>query len=174
MTRTDFLALVTSIRAEQDKLLSEKGADYTQQSEDVLSNFKVVAEQTGQTPLEVWSVYAAKHWLAIMSYVKNGAVKSEPITGRFRDLGNYLLLGEGLLVPRGQGNLPHHHHCACVGARKPPMPQCPKCTSPMVPARKGWMCTVRRWGEVCNEPTLWEHVDEVAGCAEGRCDAHQQ
>src|SRR3990172_9391245 len=122
MTRTDFLALVTSIRAEQDKLLSEKGADYTQQSEDVLSNFKVVAEQTGQTPLEVWSVYAAKHWLAIMSYVKNGAVKSEPITGRFRDLGNYLLLGEGLLVPRGQGNLPHHHHCACVGARKPPMP----------------------------------------------------
>jgi hypothetical protein len=97
MTRPEFQSLIASIRADQDKLLAEKGADYTQQSPDVHHNFKVVAEWTGLTPLQVWSVYFAKHILAIMSYVKNGDVKSESIEGRFRDAGNYLLLGEGIL-----------------------------------------------------------------------------
>ena len=78
-------------------MLSEKGADYTQQSDDVHHNFKIVAEQLGLTPLQVWAVYAEKHWLAIMTYIKHGALASEPIESRFRDLGNYLLLGEGLL-----------------------------------------------------------------------------
>jgi len=99
MTHTEFLALVTSIRDEQDKLLAEKGADYTQQSDDVLHNFKAVAEWTGLTPIQIWSVYFAKHILAIMSYVRYGDVKSESIEGRFRDAGNYLLLGEGLITP---------------------------------------------------------------------------
>jgi len=114
MTREEFKSLISIIRAEQDKLLSEKGADYTQQSEDVLHNFKEVAEWTGLTPLQVWSVYFAKHILAIMSYVKHGDVKSESIEGRFRDAGNYLLLGEGLLLAKPPG-IRREYNCAHCG-----------------------------------------------------------
>lgn len=105
MTRPEFQTLLEEIRADQDKLLTKKGADYTQQSDDVHHNFKIVAEQLGLTPLQVWAVYAAKHWLAIMTYIKHGALASEPIESRFRDLGNYLLLGEGLLI----GSQVHDH-----------------------------------------------------------------
>ena len=154
MTRTEFQTLITQIRADQDNLLSSKGDDYTQQSDDVLHNFKVVAEQTGKTPLEVWAVYAAKHWLAIMSFVKNGAVKSEPIEGRFRDLGNYLLLGEGLLS-------------------KPPQaaPTCSVCRA-LMEAGESFVCNVIVAGEWCGKKALWQCDKD--DCGQGRCNAHEQ
>lgn len=97
---------------EYDKLIEEftekrrgvsesKRKDYTQGKRDVLTNFKQVAEYTGLTPLQVWMVYASKHWDSICSYVKNGT-ESEPIEGRFGDLAVYLELGWALIVEEQQ------------------------------------------------------------------------
>ena len=98
MTRDTFRALIEVTRAAEDKLLEEKGADYTRKSEDVLANFKRVAEAANLTPIQVWYVYAAKHWDALSAFVMFGEVKSEAIEGRFHDLRNYLMLGLGILA----------------------------------------------------------------------------
>ncbi|HSH24824.1 MAG TPA: hypothetical protein VLA13_04725 [Massilibacterium sp.] len=74
-----------------------KREDYTRGDKtDVLKNFKTVAEATGLDPLQVWMVYAHKHWDAICAYVQNHT-ESEPIEGRFGDLAVYLELGWGLI-----------------------------------------------------------------------------
>ena len=63
--------------------------------DDALSNFKDAAYRLGLTPEQVWSVYADKHWQAIMTFCGKGQVESEPIEGRLRDviLYSFLLLG---------------------------------------------------------------------------------
>lgn len=69
-----------------------KGQDYTVGNQDRLYNFNKVAELTGLTSRQVWSVYACKHLFAILNYVKtNGKSESEPIQGRIVDAINYLL-----------------------------------------------------------------------------------
>ena len=79
-------------------LLGTKGAEYTQDSQYVLFNFKQNAGGLGIDPLTVWAVYMNKHIAAIKSYVKNKKVKStESIESRFTDARNYLLLGLALI-----------------------------------------------------------------------------
>jgi hypothetical protein len=69
-----------------------KGQDYTIGNADRLYNFKKVAELTGLSTRQVWSVYACKHLFAILNYVKTeGKSESEPIEGRIVDAINYLL-----------------------------------------------------------------------------------
>lgn len=98
MTEKEFAQFVVSVRERQDELLRRKGADYTRGDADRLSNFKRVAKAVGLTSLQVWYVYASKHWDAISVYVKTGRVESEGIAGRFDDLANYLMLGLALLA----------------------------------------------------------------------------
>lgn len=71
-----------------------KGHDYAG-DEDALANFKETAKATGITPEQAWSVFATKHWSAIMTFVREGDVASEPIEGRIHDviLYSFLLLG---------------------------------------------------------------------------------
>ena len=97
MNSSEFNLLVDAARVRQDHLLKVKGADYTRHSEDRLSNFKRNAEAVGLSPVQVWAVYAGKHWDAIMAFVKTGKTESEGIEGRLDDLHNYLYLLEGLL-----------------------------------------------------------------------------
>lgn len=89
--------VIDNARARQDKILKQKGADYTRHSADRLANFKRGAEGLGLSPLQVWAVYFSKHVDAIMSFVKTGKVESEAIEGRFDDAINYLYLGEALI-----------------------------------------------------------------------------
>lgn len=100
MDSSQFNTLVNGARLRQDQLLKVKGADYTRHSADRLSNFKRNAEAIGLDPIQVWAVYAGKHWDAIMAFVKTGKAESEAIEGRLDDLHNYLYLLEGLLVER--------------------------------------------------------------------------
>ncbi len=93
----DFGVVVEDARIRQDELLRVKGADYTRKDPDRLSNFKTVANSLGLDPLQVWAVYAGKHWEAIMSYIKTGKAESEAIEGRLDDLCNYLYLAEALI-----------------------------------------------------------------------------
>lgn len=94
MNRTDFQTLMQDTFNELLNINDTKGMDYAGE-DDALANFKEAAMELGLTPEQVWSVFAGKHWRAIMTYVREGDVASEPIEGRIHDLIMYgfLLLG---------------------------------------------------------------------------------
>ena len=101
MRQDTFDDIISESRDRQDELLERKGRDYTQGDKDRLKNFKATAAEVGITPLQVWYVFAKKHWDAVASDIKYAGVNtSEPITSRFDDLHNYLYLGEGLVHER--------------------------------------------------------------------------
>ena len=75
-----------------DKLLANKGADYTAGNSNRLWNFDSAAEFLHQTPFAVLGVYLHKHMTAIYAFLGHGKVESEPIEGRIHDAINYLLL----------------------------------------------------------------------------------
>jgi len=75
-----------------------KRPGYTQDSPDVLANFKKAAEMVGTTPMQAWSIYFYKHVAAIMTYAKNPNIQQgEALDGRFADAINYLKLGFHML-----------------------------------------------------------------------------
>jgi len=82
-----------------DDIASAKRPGYTIGHDDVLKNFKRVAERLNITPLQAWGVYALKHFDAITTYARDPAIpQAEAIEGRFCDAINYLLLGFALHV----------------------------------------------------------------------------
>lgn len=74
-----------------DAILKVKGNDYTQ-GDDRLKNFDRNGARLGLRPEQVLAVYMNKHLDAIETYLRRGAVESEPIEGRIQDAINYLLL----------------------------------------------------------------------------------
>ena len=82
-------------------LSTNKGHEYSGE-DDALSNFKRNAERVGITPMQVWAVFAGKHYDSICTYIKESMsqekrVLTEPIDGRIDDLITYLLLLKGLI-----------------------------------------------------------------------------
>lgn len=85
-----------------------KGGEYSGDA-DRLANFKRNAEALGLDPLQVWAVYAAKHWDSLMTFLKDlqtGTLRprSESIEGRADDLLVYLMLFKGLIHDRQTAN----------------------------------------------------------------------
>ena len=76
------------------KTLVVKGNDYTQGegSSNRLKNFNDGAANLGITPRQVLAVYLWKHLCAVLRFLKEGQVESEPIEGRILDCINYFLL----------------------------------------------------------------------------------
>jgi hypothetical protein len=74
--------------------LRAKNADYSQneQKGDRIAAFRRIARDIDLPMRKVWAVFAQKHWGAIMRFVKEGRVESEPIDGRIDDLINYAVL----------------------------------------------------------------------------------
>jgi len=71
----------------------DKSEDYTKGNEDVLHNFKSVAERTDTHPMETLLIYKLKHQDAINHFVKTkGEHESEPIRQRIIDDINYNVL----------------------------------------------------------------------------------
>jgi hypothetical protein len=91
MKRSDFLSMMEEDFKELVRLNQTKGNDYSH-ADDAFDNFRRHARELALRPEQVWSVYAAKHWDAILTYVREGDVKSEPIEGRIHDLILYLFL----------------------------------------------------------------------------------
>lgn len=87
--------------AEERQLWEGKGDEYTI-GLDRLYNFTSVAEKLGLTPMQVWAVYAAKHFYAILNYAKTGTEGLEGIESRLADLAVYCKLGR-LLVRKARG-----------------------------------------------------------------------
>lgn len=102
MTPESFDLLVQDTLHEIFKLSKSKGREYTQGSNDRLSNFKKLADEYGVHPLVVWGVYWGKHVDAIKTYVRDssepvGREYSESIESRFHDMILYGFLGLALV-----------------------------------------------------------------------------
>ena len=82
------------LRREREGIQDSKRPGYTLGNQDVLKNFKSVAERVGITPGQVWTVYFLKHVDALISGMCRPELPvSEPLIGRFSDLMNYCELG---------------------------------------------------------------------------------
>lgn len=87
---------------EQIKNLSLlKGGEYSGDI-DRLANFRRNAENLGLDYRQIWGVYAAKHWDALMQYIKDLSEgkerrRLESLSGRADDLIVYLILFKCML-----------------------------------------------------------------------------
>jgi hypothetical protein len=95
-TSESFQALINQTVKNIKDLSTLKGGEYSGDN-DRLANFRRNADALGLNMETVWSVYAAKHWDAIIQEIKDkntGLTRSrlETIDGRIDDLILYLLL----------------------------------------------------------------------------------
>ncbi len=90
------------------QLLSKhKGGEYAGDT-DRLANFRRNGRALGLPMATIWAVYAAKHWDAVMQYIKDQntgtkRTRLEPIGGRVDDLLVYLLLFKAILEETDAG-----------------------------------------------------------------------
>lgn len=75
-------------------LIRAKNADYTQGTakKDRIAAFRRISADIGVPMEKVWAIFCQKHWGAVMKFVKDGQVESEPIDGRINDIINYMVL----------------------------------------------------------------------------------
>jgi hypothetical protein len=76
------------------EMIRAKNADYTQGTakKDRIAAFRRIGKDINVPMTKVWAIFAQKHWGAVMKFVKDGQVESEPIDGRINDLINYFVL----------------------------------------------------------------------------------
>ena len=97
MTASEFENAMLALHNLRNKELEGKRPAYTQQSKDVLYNFKTIAQLTGLKPLQVLNVYKTKHDMALNTYINSG-LEAEPIATRCADLINYIELAYALIL----------------------------------------------------------------------------
>ncbi len=99
MTNKELYELMDSIFSKAKEIAKAKGVDYTKNNIDALFNFKEGGREMDIDPKKVAYIFMKKHWAAIVSYIKtNGQSESEPISERIKDLINYLVLLQALIV----------------------------------------------------------------------------
>ena len=93
-----YLKAMEALEAERVGIQKAKRPAYTAGREDVLHNFKSVAQRVGITPGQVLAVYLLKHVDAVVAALAHPHLpQAEPVVGRFADLMNYAGLGFALL-----------------------------------------------------------------------------
>ena len=60
MTQKEFNIISKELKQKANKIMYSKGPEYTNESLDVLRNFKSTAEKLNLSPLKVWSVFFDK------------------------------------------------------------------------------------------------------------------
>ena len=94
MTQEQFNEAYDTLYNHAMSIREAKQPEYTLESADILNNFKESAKRAGVTPLQVWSIFFDKQLSSIHAHIKNPDLKpAEPLSSRFADLYNYLLLG---------------------------------------------------------------------------------
>lgn len=96
MKRSDLEDLIETTFEKVKKLNATKGKEYAP-DEEALGNLYDAAEDFGLDPKVVAGIYLRKNYLAIRSFVRTGAVLTEPIEDRVADLILYLVLLLGLV-----------------------------------------------------------------------------
>lgn len=88
------------------EMIRKKNADYTQGTakRDRIAAFRRIGGDINVPMTKVWAIFAQKHWGAVMKFVKDGQVESEPIDGRINDLINYFVL-LGAIIHDGEEEL---------------------------------------------------------------------
>lgn len=99
MTNKEYQSVRNGLFAYAQDIMEDKQPAYTGENEDVLSNFKNMADRFGIDPLVAWGIYFNKHVDAINSFIKNPELHQggEPISSRFADIINYCALGMALV-----------------------------------------------------------------------------
>jgi len=93
MKVNDFLEWSKEMVAIEERLMIDKGIEYTVSDDDKLKNFKSLGERLHISPQMVAMIYLLKHMDSIRNYVLKGVESSnEPIMGRINDARNFLLL----------------------------------------------------------------------------------
>lgn len=110
-----------------------KGGEYSGDT-DRLANFRRNAAALGLDYRQIWAVYSAKHWDAIIQYVKDLAEgkqrrRLEGLEGRCDDLIVYLLLFKAMLQ-ESSGIIRHEH---TLPTRPPVAPASPPKDWPFEP-----------------------------------------
>lgn len=108
-SHADFKHLIGETVININKLSELKGGEYAGDN-DRLANFRRNAANLDMTMEQVWAVYAAKHWDAIMQYVKDVSSgkqreRLEPISGRLDDLIVYAILMKAMVDEREKNNV---------------------------------------------------------------------
>ncbi len=88
VNRFDFLELVKALHREEINLNQTKGKEYAT-DQDVLADFRAVAEDMDLPLRVVLYIFMQKHWRAIASYCRTGTCKSESLRSRILDLNLY-------------------------------------------------------------------------------------
>ncbi len=96
MTNEARIKIIDEAIKRRKAIMDTKGNDYAGDS-DVNMNFKRNAKLLGMRTQQIWAVYFMKHIDAIMTYVGDGKIESEPIIGRLDDARNYLDILECLM-----------------------------------------------------------------------------
>ncbi len=100
----EYARIVDETVEQINKLSLLKGGEYAGDV-DRLANFRRNAANLGLNMEDVWSVYAGKHWDAIMQYVRDlregkKRERMESIEGRMDDLIVYLILAKAMYRER--------------------------------------------------------------------------
>lgn len=103
-SHSDYDKLIEKTVVTIKELSTLKGGEYAGDT-DRLANFRRNAANLGLNNEDVWSVYASKHWDAVMQYVRDlrdgkTRTRMESISGRADDLIVYLILFKALLEDR--------------------------------------------------------------------------
>ena len=103
-THKRYEALLEFVKDEMQSLAKLKGGEYAG-DDDRLANFRRNAAALGLPMESVWGVYCAKHWDAIMQYIKdenNGVERErlEGLEGRAMDIIVYMTLFIAMLDER--------------------------------------------------------------------------
>ena len=104
-------ALCEALMEQAKSVEDAKRPGYTTGTDDVLSNFKRVGEQTGIMPEKVLMIYMLKHLDSIRTLLNNiekgeTTQDPEPWQGRMHDIINYVKLLYALMAERELHNGP--------------------------------------------------------------------
>lgn len=108
-THKEYAQVIESSVDQIKKLGALKGGEYAG-DHDRLDNFRRNGANLG-LPMEViWGVYAAKHWDAIGTYIRDLTTgktreRMEPISGRVDDLLVYLILFKCMIIERDRAGV---------------------------------------------------------------------
>ena len=104
MTKEDLFDLHKVLCTKGFEILKAKNADYTQGTakKDRIAAFRRIGRDIDVPMTKVWAIFAQKHWGAVMKFVKDGQVESEPIDGRINDLINYFVLLGAIVDDMGE------------------------------------------------------------------------
>lgn len=95
MRHDEFMKIHDEFTSKMREICAVKNRDYSVRGR--VLDFGPTAQELGVTELAVWGVYFLKHVRAILNYVRDGRVCSEPIENRLLDVANYCVLLQALI-----------------------------------------------------------------------------